>query len=173
MQVPSHHCRTADNAMRADSGTAGNSDTTGYRRMSTDAHIVSNLNLIIQFHAIFYHGIDHHTSIDRRVSSNLYIVADHDPSQMRHFEPAVVIECAAKPVSANYATRVHNRPHTDHAAIVYRNIGMQLRIAPNNHVRPDTAARANAHALTDPSALINRHESRYLGAMSYLSQGVH
>ena len=59
--------------------------------MFADAHVVADLNLVVELDAIFQNGIVQGTPIDRRVGADFHIVADSHRAELRDFDPLLAI----------------------------------------------------------------------------------
>ena len=103
-----HNRSPAHGAVGPDVGTARDPDAAGHRRMGADVDVVANLNQIVQFHAIFDHGVVERAAIDAGVGADLDVVADADCAQLFDLDPGPLMGREAKSVRPDHHTRVHD-----------------------------------------------------------------
>ena len=70
--------------------------------MGANAHVVPDLDLVIQFNPVFNHGIIQRTAVNRRVRANFDVVADDYPANLRNFSPAPFFPCNTETIRANH-----------------------------------------------------------------------
>src|SRR6266404_4146385 len=86
-QMPrkSHH--TADHAALTDRGASRNTGAGRNGGVRSDDHVVTDLDLIIQFYPILDDGIVDGPTIDRGVGADLHIIADSIPTRLPPLAP--------------------------------------------------------------------------------------
>ena len=75
-QVPQHHGASADRAMGANFRTAGHPHAAGHGRVRPHHHVVTNLHQVVQFDAVFNHGVIQRAAIHAAVGANFHIIPD-------------------------------------------------------------------------------------------------
>ena len=116
LQMTNNHAGTSNGAPLPYSRAPGNTNAAGHRRVITNGDVVSDLNLIIEFHAIADDGIVKRAAINRGIRANFHIVADDDTTDLRNLDPAFRILGKAKTIAANYGSGMNNGPFADNAA---------------------------------------------------------
>src|SRR5690606_36210452 len=101
---------------------AGNCGAPGDCRVLADTHVVCHLYLVVQFHAVPDHGVLKRTAINRRVRTDLDVVADSYRSELRHFRPALAVTRLAETVSADDHARVQQATPTDRNAAALHDV---------------------------------------------------
>ena len=64
--------------------------------MSTDVHVVPNLNQIIKLDAIFKDGIADCAAVNRCIRANINIITDTNATKLRYGLPTATSMCVAK-----------------------------------------------------------------------------
>src|SRR5262245_43113585 len=123
--MPSDHGAPADAAVAADASAAGDAHTAGNGRMSTDAAVVSDLNLVVQFDALFDHRVVQRAAVDGGVGSHFDVVADHHPADLRDLAPAAAVPGDAEAVSTDHHAGVEDNTVAYDAIMVYRDVRVQ------------------------------------------------
>src|SRR6202165_5350403 len=77
----------ADHAALADRGAAGHADAGGAGTMSADAHVVSDLDEVVELHTLLDHGVVDGAAIDGGVGADFNIRSNAHPAQLRNLEP--------------------------------------------------------------------------------------
>src|SRR5690606_14720162 len=88
VQVPRHRGLPSDAYEILQHGRSRNSDLRDNHAAAADHDIVADLHEIIESRARADHGIAGRAAIDRAVGPDLDIVAEQDPSQLRHGKKA-------------------------------------------------------------------------------------
>src|SRR5580698_49667 len=83
-QVPANRTGAADLAALPDHGTAGYSGTTGDGRMGSQAHVVTDLDQVIQLHTLGNHRVADGAAVDGGVGADLHISADAHAADLGH-----------------------------------------------------------------------------------------
>ena len=100
---------TCNRATLTDSGAPCYGSAPSNRSVCTNANIVSNLHLIIDFYTVFNDRILYGTTINGGIGTNLYIIANPHAASLWNFDPALIaITRKAKTVCANHGTRMHD-----------------------------------------------------------------
>ena len=153
--MPDNAHAAADLTMAADRRAAGNRGATRHYRMSANANVVANLNLIVELHARFNHGVLNRAAIDGGVGANLDVVFNSYTADLRNLQPSISLVCKAETIGANHGAGMDNYSIT-HFAIVIDNavriknaIGANDRIRANVYMGMKNATLADSCALTD------------------------
>ena len=75
-QVPQHHSTATHRAVRANHRAARNAHTTGHGGMRTNAHVVPNLDEVVQLHTVFNHGVFKGAAVNAGVGANFNVITD-------------------------------------------------------------------------------------------------
>src|SRR5882724_6870900 len=95
-------CRASDRAVRSDARAARNGRTPGHRRMGADAHVMADLDLVVELDAVLDHGVVERTAVDRGVGADLDVVAYDGAPGLRNLDPASGIGRHAETVCADH-----------------------------------------------------------------------
>ena len=103
----------SDNADLAGKGTAlanvraaGDSDTGSNRGILANVHVVRNMDEVVEFYIALDHRVVERAAINSGARTDLHIITDHHPSQLRGLLPAHTITCITEPVTAHHHARV-------------------------------------------------------------------
>ena len=116
-QVTQNHRTTAHCAMRTNAGTAGNPHTPRHGRVRSDVDVVSNLNQVVELHAIFDDRVFKRTPIDARVGANFNIITYADGTKLFNFLPPTLVQCKAKAIGAHHNASMQNATGTHHTPL--------------------------------------------------------
>src|SRR5438034_10382010 len=119
-QMSQHHRGTAEGAIFANFGTAGDADTTGHRGMRADMAVVADLNLIVQFDAVFDDGIGQGAAVDAGVDADLAVVADHHHASLRNLDRGAASFAETETVPPNNCAGMDDSAFSDTTAVVKR-----------------------------------------------------
>ena len=75
---------TGNHAPRSDARASGNARTSRDDGVGADADVVTDLNLVIQFYAIFDYGVVNGAAIDARAGADFHVVANYDGTNLWH-----------------------------------------------------------------------------------------
>src|SRR5436190_11118688 len=106
LQVAEDHRRAAKGAMAPDVGAAGDTHAAGHRGMRADARVVSNLDLIVELHALLDDGVVERTPVDGGVGTDLDVVADAHRADLWDLDPAPVVVGDAEAVGTDHRPRM-------------------------------------------------------------------
>src|SRR3989338_8788065 len=140
----SQNTRTAANpAITPDGSAAGNADTSGDRGMRADAHVVRNLNLVVQLHSVLDHRVVQRAAVDGGVRADLDIIADHHAADLRNLDPAPLVHRDAETVRTDHRAGMRDQVVADHAVMINNNMRVQPGMAADNRIRADAATLAD------------------------------
>src|SRR5690554_2855998 len=161
-----HAGLSADHATTADRRAAGNANTTGHRSVCPNAHVMSDLHLIVYFDVIADYGVIERAPVDRGVSANFHIVPDHHATDLRNLDPvAVLVTRKPETICADHRTRMHDAVRSQTATEINRHVGVQPTARANLDTIADMAARphddslAQHHIASDTCARRNTDRS--------------
>src|SRR5258705_104904 len=143
-------CRAADRAVPADTRAARNGGTPGHRRMGADAHVMADLDLVVQLDAVLDHRVVERAAVDRRVGSDLDIVAYKGTTRLRDLDPASRIARHAETVGADHHAGMNQCALADNAAGIDRDRGPQAAVLADLRVLADRAIGIDHGALAKP-----------------------
>ncbi len=87
----------ADHAALADGDAAREAHARGHRRVRADVAVVSDLDLVIELHALFEHGVADGAAVDGGVAADLHIRPEDHAAHLRDREPATRVVREPKP----------------------------------------------------------------------------
>src|SRR5690606_9566561 len=149
LEMPDDAYRAADHAAAADPGAARDRRTACNRRVRTDPHVVRDLDLVVQLHAVFDDGVIQRAAIDRGVGTDLDIIAYAHGAELRHLEPALAVARLAEAVRADHNAWVKNATRADHHVAAQHHAGIQPRAFAHGRAALDAAVRADARRCAD------------------------
>ena len=135
--------------MRTDDSTAGHASATGHRRVRTDAHVVADLNQVVEFDAVIDHRVVERAAVDAGVGADLHIVADAHRAELLDLFPPAWRRREAKAVGADHHATVQDAAITDPTAGAHRDTRRQPRVGADACRRTDDAMRTDHGAGTD------------------------
>src|SRR5665647_788581 len=107
-QMPEHNGATAQSAMGSDGGAAGHTDTARHGRVFANVNVVTNLDQVVEFDAVFDDRVLQSTSVDAGVGANFNIIANPDSAQLFNFFPSACIRSKAKTISTDDDAGMHD-----------------------------------------------------------------
>ena len=134
--------------------------------MRSDAHVVADLNLIVELDAFLDNRILERAPIDGRVRADLDIITDAHATDLRNLDPAAVIFCDSETIGADHGPGVNNRAVADRAARIHHHARVKAAIVANRRPLSDHASRSDRNTLAQPHTGSNvrlRVNSRGLG----------
>ena len=78
--------------------------------MFANLNVMSNLDEVIQFNAITNYRIFYTTSINCGIRTDLHIIANDDPANLRYFDPLPLIIRLPKAIGSDDDTRMYQDP---------------------------------------------------------------
>src|SRR5258708_19240773 len=79
---------TGDGTVRPDARAACNGRTAGHRSVRTDAHVMADLDLVVELDAVLDHGVVERAAVDGGVGTDLDVVAYYGTTGLRNLDPA-------------------------------------------------------------------------------------
>src|SRR5699024_6351932 len=147
-------------ALGADDGAAGYTRATGHHGVRTNMDVVTDLDEIIQFDALFKHRILDRAAIHGRVGADLHGVADANAANLRHLDPALAIPGDTETIA------------TDPDAGMKHAIAAHGSRRNNRDMGPQTAARADLDTLADDTTRPDKSVLTNPRALAYNRLGV-
>src|ERR1700689_3901849 len=92
--------------LRADRATAGNTYLRGYNRIASDAHVVSDLDQVINLDALSNLGRRERPTVNRCIAANFHVVTDFHAADLRELDVLTVTEDIAEAVAADHRAAV-------------------------------------------------------------------
>src|SRR5437879_7441168 len=154
---------SADGAVRSDARAACDTCTPGHRGMCTHAHVVADLDLVVELDAILDHRVVERAAVDRGVCADLDVVAYHGAPGLRNLDPASGIRCHAETVCADHHAGVDQGALAYDAPGIDRHRGTQAAILPDRGIFADRAARIDHDALPQPCPAADMAAGSYRG----------
>ena len=124
---------------------------------------MSELNQIIDNHAVFHHRILERTAIDRRISTDFHIIANHNRRELLDFHPTLCTGRIAKAVRTDRGIGVNRAAPSDFDRVTNHCTGLDHRICTNIRAMTNIDARTEPDPITqhrvcfDTGARINGH----------------
>jgi len=89
-QVSGDHRVAPQHAVFAYPRAPGNSRAPGYGGVGADVAVVADLDLVVQFHALFYHRVVQRAAVDGGAGADFHVVADYNTADLRDFQPIIL-----------------------------------------------------------------------------------
>ncbi len=140
--------------------------------MRADAHVVADLDLVVQANVLFQHGIVERTAIDGGVGANLAVVADHHATLLRYLDPVAGIHRQPETVGAQHSARVDQHALAQAHADDQGDPRDQLAAGPDDAIVADDAVRADDATLADFGTGADADEGTDMRAGRYPGRGV-
>src|SRR5262245_36240670 len=102
------HRRAADGDVPPDIRAAPAADAAGDGAVRADAHVVADLNLVVELDALLDHGVVERAAVDRGIGADLDVVADAHRADLRNLHPAAFLAGDAEAVGADDDPGVHH-----------------------------------------------------------------
>ena len=148
---------------------AGNTYLRHQQALLPNADVVRDVDEVVDLGAVADDGIVDAPAIDRRVGTNLDIVANDAPPDVRDFLMCAIAKDVTEPVAADPGARVHECTRTQSRSGIDGDTGPQSRTGANrdsisqyavrtdNHVVAQIGTSANDRILTDGDAPTQRY----------------
>src|SRR6267154_412386 len=143
-------CRASDRAVRSDTRAARNGGTPGHRRMGADAHVMADLDLVVQLDAVLDHRVVERAAVDRRVGADLDVVAYKGTPRLRNLDPAPRIARHAETVGADHHAGMNQCALADEATRIDGHRRSQAAVLADLRVFTDGAIGIDHGALAQP-----------------------
>ena len=82
----------------------------GDRGVRADAHVVADLDLVVELDALLDHRVVERAAVDRGVGADLDVVADAHAADLRNLDPAALLRRDAEAVGADHHAGVQDDP---------------------------------------------------------------
>src|SRR3990167_9570239 len=115
----------ADHAVIAYARPAGGAGAAGDRSVRSDAHVVPDLDQIVQLDSIFDYGVIQRATIYASVGADLDVVAAQHAPCLRDLAPCVLVQRNAEAIGAYHRARMHQRTPAQATTRVDRDVRMQ------------------------------------------------
>ncbi|EXI73672.1 MAG: hypothetical protein AW07_02358 [Candidatus Accumulibacter sp. SK-11] len=110
---------------------------------------MTDLNLVVELDPIGDQRVVERTAVDRGIRSDLDIIADHHPPDLRDLDPPLAFLGKTEAVGADHRPRMNDRPPADHAAVVDDDVGMEERVVADRYAVANHAARLQCHVVAE------------------------
>ena len=117
---------TAHGAIGTDGGAACHGHTAGNRGIAPNAHVVANLNQVVELDAVFDDRIAQCATVNTGVGPDFNVVANPDGTQLLNFFPAITVFGKTEAIRAYHHARVHDATLADDAVIAQADPGGQF-----------------------------------------------
>src|SRR6185436_13011883 len=122
-----HDGAAADHTALADFRAPCGARHRGHDGVRADAHVVRDLNEVVELDAVLDDRVLDRAAVDRRVRAYLDVVADDDAADLRNLLPLAVIGCEAEAVGPDDDARMHDAARADFDPVEQRNPGADSR----------------------------------------------
>src|ERR1035437_3204908 len=145
---------TADHAVLSYARAASDSGAACDRSMRADAHVVPDLDQIVQLDPVLDDSVIQRTPVDASIGADFNVVADHHPAYLRDLAPGVIVLRNAEAVGANHRAGVHQRALAQAATRIDGHAGVQAAGGADLDPIAEVTARPDHHAPAqlDPAA---------------------
>src|SRR5947208_2778425 len=97
-------------------GAHAHADAARHGGVRADAHVVPDLDLVVELHALFDHRVVDRAAIDRGVGDDLHLVADAHGSDLGNLDPAPGVLGDTEAVGADHHSGVQDAARADRTA---------------------------------------------------------
>ena len=140
---------TAYRAMRSYAGTASHAHASGKRRVSSNVHVMANLDQVIELDAVFNHSVCQRTTVYAGVGANLDIVTDANGTKLLYFFPTSLMRRKSKTVGSNNHTGVDDAAFANTAIIAEGHTGRQATAGTDAGMSSDNAVLGDTRVGSD------------------------
>src|SRR5690348_373058 len=149
LEMAEHARIAADLAVAADPGTAGHGGASGHCGVRAHVHVVGDLDLVVQPHVFFQHGVVQRAAVNRGVGADLAVIADAYPTQLGQLDPVVGVEGQAEAVRTDHRAGMHQHAATQDDARDQGDPGHQPRLRTHRAALADDAVWPQHGAVLD------------------------
>src|SRR5882724_6528219 len=96
----------------ADTSASRDADARGHGGVSADAHVVGDLDEIVELDAVTDLSVLDGAPIDGCIGADLDIGTDNDAANLRDFDPELLIACKTETIRTDDDARMQHRPGT-------------------------------------------------------------
>src|SRR6185436_9306208 len=172
-QMAGYHRIAAELAVTADARAAGNADAAGDGGVRANAAVVSDLDLIVQLDALLDHRVIERAAVHRGIGTDLDIVADYHPADLRYLEPAAFVHRHAESIRSDHRSGMEDNPLSDHAIVIDGAVGVQARATAYVGAAADKAVRADHGGVADLHPLFYHRAGAHRGGSRHARPGMH
>ena len=142
-EVPQHHRAAAQRTVRANGCAARHANTPGQSRVLANAHVVADLDQVVELHTVFYHRVLQRAPVNAGVGANFDIVANAHCSQLFDFFPSTGIGRKTESIGTDHHTRVQDATRSHDAVFAHGDPGFEDGGRTNARPALHHAQRAN------------------------------
>src|SRR5664279_2127164 len=162
--------------------TAGNSHLRHQNTVPADAHVMADLNQVVDLAALADHGVANGPAVNRGAGADFDVVLDDDAPDLRHLEVAGAAHDVAEAILTDLAAGVDNdpvadqrvrdhRPAADGAIAPDPHLGTDHRGRPDDAAAADFGARSNHRTGLDRDAAFQPRARMHMGARHIARRG--
>ena len=173
-QMAEYHRPPTNRAARPNDSAAGDPCTPSHGSVVANAHVVADLNEVIEFDTIAQDRISQGATINTSVGTNLTVITQTHVAELLNFDPSPLVRRKTKAIGPDDDARMQHRTCTHLTTMLNGDAGMQHRICADPRTRPhktegtnqgamgnfcprlDTSKRANHHALMNDRTRVYR-----------------
>ena len=170
-RCPEYADAAADQAVPADARAARDRRATGHRGVRADENVVRDLDLVVQPHVFFQHGVFQRAAVDRGVGADLAIVAHAHAAELRHLDPAAVVVGDPETIGADHRAGMDQHALAEPDARHQGDARDEARLRAHAAVVSDDAMRAEHGAVLDHCASCDVAERADAGARGDVRSG--
>jgi hypothetical protein len=126
--------------MGADHGAPCHADAARHGRVLADAHVVADLNQVVELHAVLDDRVLQRTAVDASVGADLDVVADVHRPELLDLDPRAVVRCQTEAVGADHHAGMEQAALADMAILADGHTRLE------HGVGTDAGARSITHS---------------------------
>src|SRR5688572_11356964 len=131
------HRRAADGDVPSDARAAGDADAACHRAVRADAHVVTDLHLVVELDPLLDHRVVERAAVDSGIRANLDVVADAHPADLWNFYPAAFLGGDAEAVGADDRAGMDHHALAEHALRIKHDARIKARVVADGDVLAD------------------------------------
>ena len=101
LQMTQHDGAATHCAMRANSGAASHTDTTGHCGVLANPHVVPDLHQVVELDTVLDNSVLQCAPVDAGVGADFDVIANLDRTQLFNLDPLTIMRGEAKTISAD------------------------------------------------------------------------
>ncbi len=154
-QMPKHNGSTGNFTVATDHCATGDTDTSSNCAMRTDAHVMCNLNLIIELATLLNDGVVQSSAVNRGIGTYFDIITDDNRANLRDLVPLIFLHHQSKSVSTDHYPGMQNTSICNAHRMTQRNAAVKPAVTANRcrllyHATcPDYRISANLDGILD------------------------
>ena len=116
-QVAKNTGATAYRAVGPNVGTARHTHATRHRGILANAHVMPNLDQVVEFDAVLDHSVGQGAAVNAGIGADLHIVANAHSAELLDLLPPTLVRRETEAVCADHRSRMNDAPLPDVAVL--------------------------------------------------------